>query len=103
MPKDTRSKQQALRAKMSQHQTDVTDLRAGFNMMRLTASPCREFEQQPAGEQRRLLDCGVERASWKDGRLDRPSTNRSEITVPISRPGTLQCNKRRGGSASQEI
>ena len=48
--KGTRSKQQALRAKMSQHQTDKTDLRAGFNMMRLTSIACREFERQNVRE-----------------------------------------------------
>ena len=52
--KETRSKQQALRAKMSQHQTDAIDLRAGFNMMRLTSIACREFERQNAREQRKL-------------------------------------------------
>ncbi len=35
--KETRSKQQALRAKISQHQSDSSDLRASFNMMRLTS------------------------------------------------------------------
>ena len=68
--KDTRSKQQALRAKMSQHQTDATDLRAGFNMMRLTSIACREFERQNAREQRKLLELVIDGASWKDGRLE---------------------------------
>lgn len=34
--KEIRSKRQALRAKISQHQTTAVDLRAGFNMMKLT-------------------------------------------------------------------
>jgi site-specific DNA recombinase len=40
--KDTRSKQQALRTKISEHQTNGTDLRAGLNMMRLTSVACRD-------------------------------------------------------------
>ena len=54
--KETRSKQQALRAKISQHQAAQTDLRAGFNMMKLTSVACREFERQNVREQRKLLE-----------------------------------------------
>jgi hypothetical protein len=43
-------------AKISQHQTNTTDLPAGFNMMRLTSIACREFERQNAREQRKLLE-----------------------------------------------
>lgn len=68
--KDTRSKQQTLRAKISEHQTSGTDLRAGFNMMRLTSIACREFERQNARERRKLLELVVEGAVWKDGRLE---------------------------------
>ena len=68
--RETRSKQQALRAKISEHQTDGTDLRAGFNMMRLTSIACREFERQNPREQRKLLDLVVSEANWKDGRLE---------------------------------
>ena len=68
--KETRSKQQALRAKMSQHQTDTTDLRAGFNMMRLTSIACRESERQNTREQRKLLELVIDGASWKGARLE---------------------------------
>ena len=68
--KETRSKQHALRAKISQHQAAQTDLRAGFNMMRLTSTACREFERQNTREQRKLLGLVVEGASWMEGRLE---------------------------------
>ena len=68
--KETRSKQQALRAKISQHQTAQTDLRAGFNMMRLTSTACREFERQNTREQHKLLELVVGGASWLEGRLE---------------------------------
>jgi len=68
--KDTGSKQQTLRAKISEHQTSGTDLRAGFNMMRLTSIACREFERQNARERRKLVELVVEGAAWKDGRLE---------------------------------
>ena len=68
--KETRSKQQALRAKISQHQSTAVDLRAGFNMMKLTSIACREFERQNAREQRKLLELVVNGAMWKDGRLE---------------------------------
>ena len=68
--KETRLKQQALRTKISQHQAAQTDLRAGFNMMRLTSIACREFERQNIREQHKLLELVVEGASWKEGRLE---------------------------------
>jgi site-specific DNA recombinase len=68
--KETRSKQQALRAKMSQHQTGSTDLRAGFNMMRLTSIACREFERRNSREQRKLLELVIDGASWRGARLE---------------------------------
>jgi hypothetical protein len=68
--KDTRSKQQALRTRISEHQTNGTDLRAGFNMMRFTSIACREFERQNSRERRKLLELVVAGAVWKDGQLD---------------------------------
>jgi hypothetical protein len=65
--KDTRSKQQALRAKIREHQNNGTDLRAGFNVMRLTSIACREFDRQNAREQRKLLELVVSGAIWKGG------------------------------------
>ena len=67
--KETRSKQQALRAKISQHQAAQTDLRAGFNMMRLTSIACREFERQNTREQHKLLELVVEGAQLDGGAL----------------------------------
>jgi hypothetical protein len=77
--KDTRSKQQALRTKISEHQTNGSDLRAGFNMMRLTSIACREFQRQNARERRKLLELVVGGAVWKEGQLDVTFTNRSEL------------------------
>lgn len=68
--KETRSKQQALRAKISQHQSTAVDLRAGFNMMKLTSIACREFDRQNAKEQRKLLELVINGAMWKEGRLE---------------------------------
>ena len=68
--KDTRSKQQALRTKISDHQTNGTDLRAGFNMMRLTSIACREFHRQNSRERRKLLELVVSGAVWKEGQLE---------------------------------
>ena len=68
--KETRLKQQALRTKISQHQAAQTDLRAGFNMMRLTSIACRESERQNTREQRKLLELVVDGADWKEGRLE---------------------------------
>ena len=67
--KETRSKQQTLRAKISQHQSTAVDLRSGFNMMKLTSIACRDFERQMAREQRKLLELVVNGAMWKEGRL----------------------------------
>ncbi len=68
--KDIRSKQQALRTKISDHQTNGTDLRSGFNMMRLTSIACQEFERQNPREQRKLLELVIEGAIWKEGQLE---------------------------------
>ena len=68
--KETRSKQQALRAKISQHRSTTVDFRAGVNMMKLTSLASREFERQNAREQRKLLELVVNGAMWKEGRLE---------------------------------
>jgi hypothetical protein len=39
-------------------------------MLRLTSGPSELFLQQPASEQRRLLQTVVEKAAWKDGALE---------------------------------
>lgn len=67
--KDTRSRQEALRAKMRDYQAPAGDMRAGLSMMRLTSIACKEFQRQNSREQRKLLGLVVERATWKDGRL----------------------------------
>ena len=40
-----------------------------IDMLRLTSRASELFLQQPASEQRRLLRTVVEKASWKDGKL----------------------------------
>jgi hypothetical protein len=40
-----------------------------IDMLRLTSQASELFLQQPASEQRRLLQTVVERAAWKDGAL----------------------------------
>jgi hypothetical protein len=68
--KDIRSRQDAQRSKIKEHQSTTADLRAGFNMMRLTSVACKEFQRQSPSEQRKLLALVVDTATWKDGRLD---------------------------------
>jgi DNA invertase Pin-like site-specific DNA recombinase len=40
-----------------------------IDAMRLTSQACQMFQQQPATEQRRLLQVLIQRAAWKDGEL----------------------------------
>jgi len=37
--------------------------------LRLTSQACQIFQQQPASEQRRLVQVLIQRAAWKDGEL----------------------------------
>ena len=68
--KDLRSRQDALRTKIRERKSTTADLRAGFNMMRLTSVACKEFQRQSPREQRKLLGLVVDAATWKDGHLD---------------------------------
>ncbi|MFM2125212.1 MAG: hypothetical protein RL328_1663, partial [Acidobacteriota bacterium] len=68
--KDTRSRQEMLRAKIQEHQSQTADLRAGLNMVRLTSVACREFQRQSAREKQKLLVLIVKVAAWKDGHLE---------------------------------
>ena len=40
-----------------------------IDTLRLTSQACQLFQQQPATEQRRLLQILIQRAAWKDGAL----------------------------------
>jgi site-specific DNA recombinase len=68
--KDLRSRQDALRTKIRERKSTTADLRAGFNMMRLTSVACKEFQRQSPREQRKLLGLVVDAATWNDGHLD---------------------------------
>ena len=40
-----------------------------IDTMRLTSQACQMFQQQPASEQRRLLQVLIQRAAWREGAL----------------------------------
>ena len=40
-----------------------------INALRLTSQACQLFQQQPATEQRRLIQVLIQRAAWKEGAL----------------------------------
>jgi len=98
--KDTRSRQEALRTKISEYQVMTADLRAGFNMMRLTSLACKEFQRQSSREQRKLLGLILATASWKDAHLD-VTLHEPFRTLLLSNSANATKNGAKGASGPQ--
>jgi hypothetical protein len=65
-----RREQEGLLRKIHDIQTAApAPIEQAIDTLRLTSQACQMFQQQPATEQRRLLQVLIERAAWKDGAL----------------------------------
>ena len=70
-----------------------------IDTLRLTSQACELFQQQPASEQRRLLQVLIQRAAWQDGALHTTLFEPFEI-LRHSNQASISKEKEIGGSGS---
>jgi site-specific DNA recombinase len=67
---DWRREQDGLLGKIQEiRKAAPAPIEQAIDTLRLTSQACQMFQQQPATEQRRLLQMLIQRAAWKDGEL----------------------------------